>query len=144
MQRFKAARYRAWPQRRPRSYRPSDALEVLCAEVVQIEEIAEQSSCALRSDDRVRLGNPLQTCRKVWGLANDCLLLSRTPPDQIAYYDQSSGDAHTGSQWSTELQPSHRFDQFQPRPYRTLGVVLMRLGIAEVHKHTVAHVLRAR
>jgi hypothetical protein len=33
-------------------------------------------------------------------------------------------------------------DQLQPRPYRPLGVVLMRLRVAEVHEHAVAHVFR--
>ena len=40
------------------------------------------------------------------------------------------------------LQPSDRCDQLQPRPYRPLGVILMGLRIAEVHKHAIAHVLR--
>jgi hypothetical protein len=34
------------------------------------------------------------------------------------------------------------FDQLQPRPDRSLGVVLMGLRIAKVHEHAVVHVLR--
>ena len=33
-------------------------------------------------------------------------------------------------------------DQLQPRPHRPLGVVLMRLRIAEIDQHAVAHVFR--
>ena len=33
-------------------------------------------------------------------------------------------------------------DQLQPGPHRPLGVVLVRLRIAEVHEHAIAHVLR--
>jgi hypothetical protein len=40
------------------------------------------------------------------------------------------------------LQCADRSDQLQPRPYCPLGVVLMCLRIAEVHKHTIPHVLR--
>ena len=40
------------------------------------------------------------------------------------------------------LEPSHRRDQLQPRPYRPLGVILMRLRIAEIDEHAVAHVFR--
>ena len=40
------------------------------------------------------------------------------------------------------LQPADRSDQLQPRPYRPLGIILVRLRIAEIHEHAVAHVLR--
>ena len=47
VQRLEAAFHRARPQRSPGSHRPSDALEVLCSEVLKLEQIAEQFSCAL-------------------------------------------------------------------------------------------------
>ena len=40
------------------------------------------------------------------------------------------------------LQLANRFDQLQSGPYRPLGVVLMRLRIAEIDEHAVAHVFR--
>ena len=84
----------------------------------------------------------LQTCREVRRLADNRLLLSSTRSDQIADHDQPGGNADAGLQWSTGLQPTHRLDQLQPRPYRPLGIVLMGLRIAEVDQHAVAHVLR--
>ena len=54
-------------------------LRSCAAEVFQIEEIAEQLSRALGNDDRVRLGDPLQTCRKVRRLADDAALLRSRP-----------------------------------------------------------------
>ena len=108
----------------------------------KIEQIAEELSRALSDDHRVRLGNALQTCRKVRRLADNRLLLSSTRSDQIADYDQPGGNAHAGLQWSAGLQPAHRLDQLQPRPYRPLGVVLVGLRVAEVDQHAVAHVLR--
>jgi hypothetical protein len=81
---------------------------------LKIEQIAEQFSGALGDHHDVRLGNALQSCRKVWRLTNDCLLLSCTQSDQIANYDQSGGNPHAGLQWSTRLQPAHRLDQLGP------------------------------
>ena len=43
---------------------------------------------------------------------------------------------------TARLEHAHRRDQLQPRPDRPLGIILMRLRIAKIHQHTVAHVLR--
>src|SRR5207248_7644746 len=37
--------------------------------------------------------------------------------------------------------PSYRRDQLKPCAYRPFGIVLMRLRIAEIHEHAVAHIL---
>ena len=89
VQRLEAAFHRSRSQCRPGSHRPGYALEVLCAEVFQLEEIAEQLSCALGDDDRVRLGDPLQTRCKVRRLADNAALLRLTRSDQVADYDQA-------------------------------------------------------
>ena len=47
---------------RPRTG-PGDALQLLCPEVLQFEEIAEKFSRGLGNDHHVRLGDPLQACR---------------------------------------------------------------------------------
>jgi hypothetical protein len=85
---------------------------------------------------------PWRRAAMFWRLPDHRLLLSSTRSDQIADYDQASGNSHAGLQWNTGLQLSHRFDQFQPRPYRPLGVVLVGLRIPEVHEDPIAHVLR--
>ena len=59
VQRLEAAFDRTRPQRRPRSHRPGDALEVLGSEVLKLEQIAQQFSRALGDDDPVRLGDAL-------------------------------------------------------------------------------------
>ena len=41
-----------------------------------------------------------------------------------------------------DFSPPTARDQLQPRPHRPLGIVLVRLRIAEVDQHAVAHVLR--
>ena len=54
-------------------------------------------------------------------LADDAPLLRLSRTNQIADYDQPGGDAHTGLQWRTGLQPAHRLDQLQSRSYCALG-----------------------
>ena len=101
MQRLEAAFHRTRPQRRPGPHRPGDTLEVLRAEVLELEQIAEKLSRALSDDHRVRLGDPLQTRREVRRLADDAALLRLTRSDQVADHDQPGGDANAGLQWST-------------------------------------------
>src|SRR6516225_3407278 len=43
---------------------------------------------------------------------------------------------------AARLELAHRFDQFEPRPYGPLGVVLMGSGITKIHEGTVPHVSR--
>ena len=93
-------------QRRPGSHRPCDALEVLCSEVLKLEQIAHELSSALGNDDAVRLRNALQACRKVRRLADDGLLLRSARADQVADDHQSRCDADTRLQGRVGLQSS--------------------------------------
>ena len=142
MQRLEAALNRAWPQRRPGPYRLGDALEFLGPEVLQLEQIAEQFSCALGDDDRVRLGNALADAPQGSASRRRPLLLSLTRSDQIADDDESGCNADTGLQRSVGLERTDRCNQLQSGPYRPLGVVLVGLRVAEIHQHAIAHVLR--
>ena len=55
------------------------SLDFLGPEVLKLEQIAEELPRALRDDDCVWLGNPLQTCRKVRRLPDDAALLRYMP-----------------------------------------------------------------
>jgi hypothetical protein len=59
----------------------------------------------------VRLSDALQARCKVRRLTDDAALLRLSQSDQIADYDQASGDTDAGLQWSSGLQPAHRLDQ---------------------------------
>ena len=66
-------------------------------------------------DDRVRLGNALQTRREVRRLTDDAVLLRLSRSDQVADDDQSGGDANAGLQG--ELATSvHRPLRSTPAP----------------------------
>jgi hypothetical protein len=79
-------------QHLPSLEEPGDAFDLKGAEIAVLEELTHQPACACPDDDRTRLGQGLQPCGEVWGLADDRLLLRRALADQIAYHDQPGGD----------------------------------------------------
>jgi len=112
----------------------------LWPKVLQLKEIAEQPSRAFGDDDHARLRDPLQARSKVRGLAYDAALLCFTRTEEVTHHHEPGRDPDTGLQGCAGLQPGHRCDQLKPRPYCPLGIVLMSLRIAEIHKHAVAHI----
>jgi len=68
-------------------------------------------------------------------------LLRSTRTDQIANDDEAAGDADPHVQRLGCCEPADRVDDRQPGAGRALGIVLMRLGIAEIYQHAVAHIL---
>src|SRR5262249_29746666 len=131
-QRLEAACHGTCAQRGPGPRRLGEALEVPKPKLLQFKEIAEKSTRAVTDDDHVRLGNLLQPRREIRRLPNDAALLRLPPADEIADDGQPGRNSDTGLQGSARLELGHRFDQFEPRPYGPLGVVLMGSGIAKI------------
>ena len=142
MQRLEAAFRGTRPQRRPGPRRPGDALEVLRPEVLKLEQIAEQPARALGDDDHVRLGDRLQPRREVRRLADDAALLRLARSDQVADDDQPGRDAdpHVQRRAGRGDELRRCLDDREPGLHGALGVVLVRLRIAEIGEHAVAHV----
>jgi hypothetical protein len=70
--------------------------------------------------------------REVRRLADNRALLRLAQTDQIADDDVARGDADPACQrGGAALQPAHTVNQCQTGPYRLLGIVFMRLGIAK-------------
>ena len=142
MQRFEAAFRRTRPQRRPGSRRQGDALEVPGPEVLQLEQIAEQFSRALGDDDRVRFGDRLQPRREVRRVADDTALLRLSRSQKIADDHDPGRDPDPYVQRRARRGAEFRrgLDDGEPGPHGALGVVFVRLRIAEIGEHAVAHV----
>jgi hypothetical protein len=62
--------------------------------------------------------------------------------DQVADDHEASCDADARLEGHAGLQATHGSDQLQPCAHGAFCVVLMRLRISEIHKDTIAHVLR--
>ena len=143
MQSLEAVRLRTLPQRRECPRRSRDALEFLRAEIDKFEQFAQQFARAFGDDNAVGLGDPLQPRGKVWRAADDFTLLRLSRAQQIADDHDPGCDSHAHMQRRAGggLQHRRSLDDGEPRPHRTLSVMLVRLRIAEIAEHAVAHVL---
>ena len=83
----------------------------------------------------------LQAGGEVRRLPNHPALLRGTRTDQIADHDETAGDAETHVQRLGRGELADSVDYREPGSSRPLGVVLMRLGIAEINQHSIAHIL---
>ena len=61
--------------------------------------------------------------------------------NQVANHGKPGGDAEPHAQILSRRQSADRRDHREAGAHRPLGIVLMRLRIAEIDQHTVAHVL---
>jgi len=134
----------ALAQRGPHTDGLGDALEVLQPEIPEFEELAEQSSRPVGDDDPIRLRYPLQARREIRRLADDAALPRLARADEIADHNQTGRDpdAHMQRRTGRGDEFRRRLDDGKPGSNGALGVVLVRLGIAKVGEHAVAHVLR--
>src|SRR5580704_2373119 len=140
-QRLEPACDAAWAQYLPRRDRHGDALDLDDAEVAVVEEIADQPTCGSADDDSIRLRQGLQTGGEVRRLTDHRLLLRRAFADQIADDDQPGGDPDARLELGGfDVEATDRGYHTQPRPDRPLGIVLMRLRVAEIDQDAVAHV----
>ena len=129
------------PTTRQAALRLGKTGERLGPEILDLEQRADLSPGAVGNDQGARPGQRLQTGGEVWRLADDAPLLRSTRADQIANDDEASGDADPHVQRLLCGEPADRVDDREPGASRALGVVLMRLGIAEIDQHAVAHIL---
>jgi hypothetical protein len=99
---------------------------------------ADASRRAIRSPACLARGQSRGRCGT--SLADHAPLLRGARADQIANDDDASGDAEPHVQRLLCGELADRVDYRQPGPGRPLGVVLMRLGIAEINEHAIAHI----
>jgi len=109
-------------------------------EILDLEQCADLPAGALGNNERARLGQHLQPGRQVRRLADDPAFLRRAGTDQVADDDEPAGNPEPHSQLFRRGQAADRLDDGEPGAHRPLGVVLMRLGIAEIDQHPVAHI----
>src|SRR6516165_8284239 len=132
----------ALPQRQPGAHGLGKTFELSGGEVPQLKEIAKEPAGCFGNDNRIRLSNSLQTRSEVWRLANDRAFASFAQSSEIADDDQPSGDTNTGLQQSWRFYRAQGYNHLEARAHRSLGVILVGLGVAKVYKHAIAQILR--
>ena len=85
----------------------------------------------------------MQPGREVGRVPDDYFLLCRTLADEVAYHHQPGRNPDPrGQRFAIRSgQPAHRRRDGEAGPDRSLGVVLVRVGPAEIGQHPVAHEL---
>jgi hypothetical protein len=98
---------------------------------------------ALGDDDAVRRRDTLQPGGQVRRVADDAALLSLSRAQEIADHHDPGRDPnpHVQRRAGKGLKLRRGLDDRKPSSHCALGVVLVRLRIAEIGKHSVAHVL---
>ena len=84
-------------------------------------------------------GDGLQPRREVRRLADDAALAGIALPDQIADDDEAAGDADPHLQPFRETEAANRRDHSESGAHRPLGIIFMRLRVAEIRQNAVAH-----
>jgi hypothetical protein len=84
---------------------------------------------------------PCSRKARLGGFTDDPALLCGTLADQITDHGEPRGDAEPHAQILPRRQSADRLYYRQPSAHRPLGIILMRLRIAEIDQHPVAHVL---
>jgi hypothetical protein len=69
------------------------------------------------------------------------LLLRGAGADQIADDHEPGGEPDADRQWFRRFYLADPLDESEPGPHRSLGVFLVRLRIAEIDQHAIAHIL---
>ncbi|HEX6113133.1 MAG TPA: hypothetical protein VFZ10_12540 [Geminicoccaceae bacterium] len=119
------------------------APEALGAEVVKLEQAADELSRPLADHYRARLGERLKPRSQIRGISDHRLLLRRARAYKVSHDHPASVDADADlevlSVWCGK--PADRIDQLEASPHSPLGIVLMGLWPAEVCEHAIAHVL---
>ena len=107
-------------------------------------KLADQLARVLVEHDLIGPRERLQARGEIRSLADDSMLLRLAGSDEVADNDQAGRetDAALQARIRERLERGHGGDEFQPDPHRALGVVLMRLRIAEIDEHAVAHISR--
>ena len=142
--RLEAARRPARPQHAPGRHRRGETLELARAELGEVEQAGDEPPRAGADHHGPGLGQRLQPGREVGRLADRVALARPTlTAAGVANHHRAGGDADPGPERGAarRREPGDRPDELEPGADRALGVVLVRLRVAEVGEDAIAEEL---
>src|SRR6516225_6381352 len=123
-------------------HRCRQATHLDSTEIAHLEQRAQQLARSGTDYHAIRRGDGLQPCREVRRLSNYAALLGLTFAREVADDDHAGLDADA-QRWSLKAgQKRGVLNNRETGPQRALDVALVRVRIAEIHQHAVAHVSR--
>src|SRR6185503_11079976 len=118
------------------------SFDVLIAEVLELEQVADQPTCGRRDQDLVGFCELLQAGGEVRRVADQRKFAARSVPDQIADDDEAgrNADAHFQVRYALEGQFRNEPDTFQRSLDSALGAIFVRGGKSKIGQDAVAHI----
>jgi hypothetical protein len=124
---------------RPRPNQFANTLKLVPAKVAQTEKIAKQTARGLSDYDRIRPDQRLQASCKVRRVTDDSML-PELALAAVADHHYAGGDANADRERfsSTRFEPRNSGNDIKPCSYGSLGIVLVRAGIAKIGQYPVS------
>ena len=118
----------------------ANTLKLVLAKVAQKEKIAKQPARGLGDDDRIRLDQRLQASCKVRRVPDHSVLPQLALATAVADHHYAGGDANADRERfsSTRFEPRNSGNDIKPCSYGSLGIVLVRAGIAKIGQYPVS------
>ena len=109
-------------------------------------KITEQPARGLGDDDRIRLDQGLEASCKVRRVPDHRVLPHAFLAAEVADHHQAGGDSNADRERlsGARLEPSDSGNDIEPRPHGSLGIVLVRAGIAEIGEYSVPPEIRKK
>ena len=125
---------------RPRPGRLANTLKLVLAKIAQKEKIAKQPARGLSDYDRIWLDQRLQASCKVRRVPDHSMLAEPALAAAVADHHYAGGDANADRERfsSTCFEPRNSGNDIQPCSYGSLGIVLVRAGIAKIGQYPVS------
>ena len=124
----------------PRSDGFVDTFKLVQAKVAETEEIAEQATGKLGDYYGIRVDQRLHASCNVGGVPDHSMLPKFPLATAVADYHYTGGDANPHGEGfsSTSFEPRNSGDDIKPCSYRSLSIVLVCAGIAEIGQYPVS------
>ena len=122
----------------------ADALQSERIDRFEVEQIGDQRTGAGGDDDAIAGGDGLQAGREVGSFAEHGLFGGGADRDRIADDDHAAGDADAAGKLEIidGSHGRHGGNDVEPGADGAFGIVLVRLRVAEIDEHAIAHEFR--